>query len=145
MTMFNLSGSRLGSLATAAMMMGVAISPAQGQVQVREFNIPAQSLSSALLAFSRQSDVLIVVSPDLTNGKRSKALSAAMPVNYAIAELLRGTDLQAVPNPKGGYSVERIAAGRSQAADGPPTARFSARDEFAECLWSGIGNGSRRT
>lgn len=112
MTMFNLSVAPLSVLATTAVIAGALASPAHAQTQERAFDIPAQPLSSALLAFSRQSDVLIVVSPDLTNGKRSKALRATMPVNVAIVELLRGTDLQAVPNPKGGYSVERIAAGR---------------------------------
>lgn len=124
---------RLSLLATPAVFACVATSPvhAQMQAQIRQFDIPAQSLSSALLVFSRQSDVLIVVSPDLTTGKRSRALSATMPVNVAIAQLLRGTALQAVPNPKGGYSVERIAPGRSQAAVRPPEARSNAGSEPA--------------
>lgn len=111
-----LRASLLAAVGGVAM---VAAPSAIAQSQTRQFDIPAQPLGAALLEFSRQSDVLIIFSPDITSGKKSRPVSGAKRVNVAIAELLRGSDLRAVPNPKGGYRVERILRGRSSAARRP--------------------------
>ncbi|MEI4507400.1 TonB-dependent receptor [Sphingopyxis sp. CCNWLW253] len=100
--------ARLSLLSTSLAALAIA-QPAAAQATVREFNIPAQPLSSALLEFSRQSDVLVVVSPEVVNGKRAPALRGSLPVNEAIGRLLRGSGLRAVPNPRGGYRIERAA------------------------------------
>lgn len=100
-------------------LVAAVASPALGESPARRFDIPAQPLATALLEFSRQSDVLILVSPALTNGKTSAALNAVLPIDEAIGRLLRGTHLQAISNPKGGYRVERIGMGRFRAAARP--------------------------
>ena len=110
----------LRSLVDPAVIVAADVSPALAQNAGRRFDIPAQPLASALLAFARQSDLLILISPDLAEGRRSRAVRAVLPPDAALAQLLRDTDLRAVPNPKGGYRVERIGTGRSFAADGPP-------------------------
>lgn len=97
----------------------VAAPFAIAQSQTRQFDIPAQPLGAALLEFSRQSDVLIIFSPDIAAGKKSRPVRGSMHVNVAIAELLRGSGLRAVANSKGGFRVERILRGRSAAAGRP--------------------------
>ncbi|WP_161633896.1 TonB-dependent receptor [Sphingobium sp. C100] len=103
---------RISMLSASVTALAVA-TPVMAQAQVREFNIPAQPLSSALLEFSKQSDVLIVVSPEIAQGKRSPAVRGSLPVNEAIGRLLRGSGLRAIPNPRGGYRIERTMAAAS--------------------------------
>lgn len=94
------------SLAGASAFALSTATPATAQVEVRNFDIPAQPLGAALLEFSKQSDVLVVVAPELTAGKRSKPVRGAMPANEAVARLLAGSKLRAVVNPRGGYRIE---------------------------------------
>lgn len=105
--MFNTT-TRTGTIAASALVMLTAM-PVAAQAQVKSFDIPEQALSSAILEFSRQADVLVVVSPDLTTGKRSQAVRGAIPIDAAVRQLLRGSDLRAVQNPAGGYRIERSA------------------------------------
>jgi outer membrane receptor protein involved in Fe transport len=93
----------------------VAAAPAAAQAQTRAFDIPAQSLSSAVLEFSRQADVMVVLPPELAAGKRSAAVKGSLSVNAAIAQLLRRTGLRAMPNAAGGYRVAPFAEGRGAA------------------------------
>jgi iron complex outermembrane receptor protein len=117
------------SMIAAAAVLAVVTCPAAAQVAARHFDIPPQPLPSALLEFSRQSDLLILVAPALTTGKRSKGVSAYLPADVALAQILEGTHLQGIPNPKGGYRVARIVAGRFLAAGRPRTAAGNASDD----------------
>ena len=98
--------SRIALLTTAAAAIAVTAPPATGQVSIKQFEIPAQPLSSAILEFSRQSDVLVVATPELTAGRHSRMVKGPLPVAEAIADLLRGSGLRAVPNTGGGYRIE---------------------------------------
>ena len=105
-------------MTTAAASIAVTATPAMAQVSIKQFDIPAQSLSSAILEFSRQSDVLVVVAPELTAGRRSRGVKGPLPVNKAIGDLLRGSGLRAVPNTGGGYRIERAAPSVAARDDG---------------------------
>ena len=108
--------ARLSMMTVSPMALAALATPAAAQAQIKKFDIPAQSLSSAILEFSRQSDVMIVVSPELTKGKQSQAVKGTMPVNEAIEELLKATPLRAVPNPAGGYRIA-MAGNAARAGD----------------------------
>lgn len=56
-------------------------------------NIPAQPLSSALIAFSRQTQVQIFVPSSIAAGKRSTAVSGPLTAQAALSQLLTGTGL----------------------------------------------------
>ncbi|GAM05021.1 TonB-dependent receptor [Novosphingobium sp. MBES04] len=123
--MLSLFKSRL-VLASA---LGVSVSalatatPVMAQTQVRQFDIPAQALASSLLEFSRQSDIMVVVAPDLAAGRTAPALRGRYASEEAIARLLRGSGLRAVANARGGYRIERAdsapSATRQDAATTP--------------------------
>ena len=83
-------GVSVSSLAT--------VTPVMAQTQVRQFDIPAQALASSLLEFSRQSDIMVVVAPDLAAGRTAPALRGRYASEEAIARLLRGSGLRAVAN-----------------------------------------------
>lgn len=99
--------------------LGVSVSalavatPVMAQTQVRQFDIPAQALASSLLEFSRQSDIMVVVAPDLASGRTAPALRGRYASDDAIAHLLRGSGLRAVANARGGYRIERADAAAS--------------------------------
>jgi len=96
------------SLASVSIGAVALASPASAQVATRSFDIPSQPLSSALIEFNKQSGALVMAPSDVTEGKRSAVLRGRMPVNEAIARLLSGSGLRAVPM-QGGYRIERPA------------------------------------
>lgn len=106
----------LATISASALAVGVAATPSLAQAQTISFDIPAQSLTSALGEFSRQSNTMVLVAPELTEGKRAPALKATLPVNEAIGRLLRGSGLRAVANPRGGYRIESTRASQSRAS-----------------------------
>ncbi len=86
-------------LASTAMVMlpGVqgaqAQQPAVTQGSTVNFNIPAQSLTSALTAFARQSGVQLAYPASLTAGKTAPALQGSLARDAALSRLLSGSGL----------------------------------------------------
>lgn len=69
------------------------LTPASAQTATSNFNIPAQSLSSALLTFSNQSGISVALPHDLAAGLTSKPLTGTFPSGDALKKLLDGTGL----------------------------------------------------
>ena len=63
------------------------------QTQPRSFNIPAQPLASALLAFGQQAGRQIVSHGDLVKGHSSPGVVGTMSIEAALQQLLAGTGL----------------------------------------------------
>jgi iron complex outermembrane recepter protein len=82
---------------------------AQTQEQVRTFDVPAQSLSSAILEYSRQSNVMIVVAPEVVAGKRSSEVKGSYTPSAALERLLEGTGLKAERRANGGLTLTQLA------------------------------------
>ncbi len=59
----------------------------------RAFNIPAQSLASALNAFGRQSGLQVTLAADTSRGVRSNAVNGTLDPQQALAQLLSGTGI----------------------------------------------------
>ncbi|GAC1029564.1 TonB-dependent siderophore receptor [Pseudomonas sp. No.21] len=66
---------------------------AQVQAQEIEFNIPAQSLASALLTLGKQADLQVLYSADDVQGLRSQAVVGRFSTDKALAQMLAGTNL----------------------------------------------------
>ncbi|MDU9390196.1 TonB-dependent siderophore receptor [Pseudomonas sp. zfem002] len=104
--------SRLNPLSKALLMrhalrkpvfaaMGMAcMLPLSAQVQAQEieFNIPAQSLASALNEWGRQSNLQLLFSPEDVQGKTSTAVRGKYTPSQAAGQLLKGTGI--------GYSLQ---------------------------------------
>src|SRR5690348_12312365 len=60
---------------------------------IRQYDIPAGSLSSALGAWGAQSDRQVVFAPDLVAGKQTKGASGQYGAEQALTQLLAGTGL----------------------------------------------------
>lgn len=143
--------------AIATLMTGVALSallmPTQLAAQTgtkpvadqtASFNIPAQKLSSALVAFSRQSNIEVFAESSVTEGKLSSPVAGMAGPFEALNQLLRNTGLTyEVSNPSTVRIVDPSAAasrkdgtvmlgtlmvgGRTESAWGPGDGFFSSR------------------
>src|SRR5688572_18364709 len=111
------------ALASASVLALVAsASPALAQEQQRAFNIPAQSLSSALIEFSRQSDVRVLADPRVVNGRRAPAVVGSYTPSEALSRLIAGSGLHVSPNSSGGFVL---------AADSSSPTRLGAAERAA--------------
>ncbi|MFT4090094.1 MAG: TonB-dependent receptor [Asticcacaulis sp.] len=75
---------------------GMPLVQAQAQTQSqseRRFDIPAQSLTEALMLYGRQSGIQVSADAQLVAGRRSQALSGDYTPSEALSRLLNGTGL----------------------------------------------------
>ncbi len=85
-----LTGASLGTLVIAAP------TPALAQAETAvEFDIPAQPVASALVAFARQARVRLVMTERPSGGARANAVRGALGREQALAQLLAGTGVAA--------------------------------------------------
>lgn len=85
----------LASVAVVPVKAALADIPASTAAVERKFtlNIPAQKLSSALVALSNATGTQLAYGTQLSDGLRSSAISGTMSVNAALAQILNGTGL----------------------------------------------------
>lgn len=113
-------GARAGLLLRAMMLSsalgGAAMLPVQAQAQTAEpqFDIPAQSLGDALMAFGRQSGMQVTAEAPLIEGRNSSAVSGRMAAGQALSQLLAGSGLTFRYAGRNAVRLERAP----QAADG---------------------------
>lgn len=87
-----LQAAMLAGAANIAM-VGSAQAQAQAQEQAISFNIPDQSLSSALKSYALKTGKNLVYPPKLAENKRAKAVSGRHTPTQALRLLLRGTSI----------------------------------------------------
>jgi iron complex outermembrane recepter protein len=111
--------------------------------ETREFHIPAQSLSSAMLEFSRQSDIDLITPAELLRGRRSTAIGGRMLPSEALDRLLVGTGLRSAK--VGDTLTIRLAAAypemgnhRQRNAQSETSVRRSDRRQAADSNGSGF-------
>jgi iron complex outermembrane recepter protein len=91
------------------------------------FNIPAQSLESALIAFGQQAGVQVVIGPGVGRNVNAPAVSGELPAGAALTELLDATGLQykeyggtvTVVSPGAAYRGIREAGAPSSPSESP--------------------------
>ena len=105
-----LAGTMPNGPALAQAPSGTAVSPI--------VNVPAQPLSTALIAFSRQTRVEVIVPSSVAAGKRSTAVSGPLTAQAALSQMLAGTGLSYRFTGAGTVTIEapRAASGAGAAA-----------------------------
>jgi outer membrane receptor protein involved in Fe transport len=88
---------------------------AQAQEQTYRFDIPAQSLGSALRAFGQASNQQIIFSEDVVRGKQSAALVGTFTVDNGLQQMISGSGLTVSRTTSGVLSV----GNGSSRAEGP--------------------------
>ena len=101
-------------LACALSQIGLALTvPALVQAQnqqMRTYSIPAGALGDVLTRFGSDSAILLSFSSESTQGLRSAGLQGSYGVHDGFRVLLAGSGLQAVPQPNGGYLLQKAPA-----------------------------------
>lgn len=99
-----------GWVCSVALLLALLASPANlahAGEDTRQFDINAQPLSEALIAFGAQSGALVMASTALTTGRRSSAVSGQWARTEALRQLLKGTGLRWTINADGSFVIER--------------------------------------
>jgi len=119
--------ARLAFTLLRALLVGwCCLLPALARPDPVEFNLPAQPMVDALLAFSRQAKVEILFSFDELREVRSNEVVGRYEPTDAVSRLLRGTDFVARRNDQGKFVVTRIPRatgsikGKLRTSDGTP-------------------------
>lgn len=81
--------------------------------EIHTFNVPAGPLDAALDHFAHTAGVNLYYDAALLSGLQSKGLSGNYSIASALSRLLAGSGIEAAPQPGGGYSLHRVAAGGS--------------------------------
>lgn len=76
---------------------------------LRSYSIPAGSLEEALNRFGRESGLLLSFTQEQVQGLRSPGLQGSHVPRSGLAALLRGSGLEAVAAPGGGYTLRKAA------------------------------------
>ncbi|SDJ30798.1 TonB-dependent siderophore receptor [Billgrantia gudaonensis] len=85
-----------------------AIAQPTSQSQVRQYDIPAGPVSTALNRFAAQSGILISGAGELGEGRRSPGLQGRHDVEEGLQRLLAGTGLAAERGNDGSYRLEEL-------------------------------------
>ncbi|WP_420991990.1 TonB-dependent siderophore receptor [Cupriavidus sp. 30B13] len=108
-------------------------------------DIPAQPLAQSLAALARQSDVQILFSTTVAEGRRAPAVRGTLTVEDALGRLLAGSGLQLVSNGPRTYTVVQAPSERSDATLPPVTvsARADGGEQAAGMVAHRTGSGTK--
>ncbi|MFC4257366.1 TonB-dependent siderophore receptor [Altererythrobacter xixiisoli] len=107
-----------GASAVFACSIAAVALPALAQGAAAMIDIPAQPLARALAEYSRSTGVLVAVDASLARGQTSAAVQGRHTAAEALARLLTGTGLRAVPDGAGGFTLARLQADASETDNG---------------------------
>lgn len=96
---------RTALLAGVCVVAGIVATPAAAQV--RQFDIAAGTMRSALDAWSRQSGREIIYRSEDLDGLRSRGLKSRLPAQQALTTLLAGSGLSVRTDPSGATAIVR--------------------------------------
>ena len=72
----------------------IVLTPLTCLAQTATFNLPAQPLAESLKAIGAETNINVMVSPSLVDGKQAPALKATLSAKDALEKLLEGTGLE---------------------------------------------------
>jgi iron complex outermembrane receptor protein len=80
---------------------------AHAEEATKHFDIKAQPLSEALMAFGAQTGAIVMASSELTTGKTSKPVTGQLTVQEALTRMLLGTGLRFETSANGAILIVR--------------------------------------
>ncbi len=111
-------GVLAAALASLLPLHGAAAQEVPAAEMVRDYDLPARNLATALNALGRQSGIAVVYAPGLVAGKEARAVAGRMTWREALDRLLQGTGLDYRLGGDGTVVVE--AAGEGKASGDSP-------------------------
>lgn len=110
---------------------------APAYAQVREYNIGAGSLKSALDAYARQSGRQVIYKSDEVRSVRSPGVKGALSADAALERLLAGTGFTVRGDPSGAIAIVR--SGNGQAVKGGNSTSSAGQDTAGSAAATGEG------
>jgi iron complex outermembrane receptor protein len=107
-----------------------AVFAAHAGSDVKTFNIAAQSLAKALIAFSEQSNVVVMAPASLIEGKVAPSVVGEMQPQKALQKLLKGSGLESRVDEKGTVLIR--SASKTATTGAGEQLRLVSRDTFAD-------------
>lgn len=98
-----------------AMVMAAAPAAAQSQEALRNYAIPAGSMSETLNRFGREAGIMLSFSTQATQALKSPGVSGVHTPDSALVALLKGSGLTATRQANGGYVIAAASASDAQA------------------------------
>lgn len=113
--------------------MGSAFAQERFTRQV-SFDIAAQSVEAALLEFSKQADMQVMVGTSSLNGQKTEGVKGKLAVKDALRELLKNTGLEYRTEGNGTVTIRSAAAAKTDARVRPLVegSRLASRDAAGE-------------
>jgi len=84
------------------------------QSQSQALNIPAQPLSSALTALSKQTGIQVYADGALVEGRNAPTINGNLTAKEALNRLLEGSGLKAVPDAKNNFTIQKQIGSTSE-------------------------------
>jgi hypothetical protein len=103
---------RCAVLAGLALIVVAAPALVRADEATKYFDIRAQPLSEALMAFGAQAGAIVMASSELTTGKTSNPVAGQLTLQDALARLLQGTGLKFETSPTGTILIVRASPRR---------------------------------
>jgi hemoglobin/transferrin/lactoferrin receptor protein len=86
--------------------LGLAAAAGLGGEAAVQFDIKAQPLAAALMAFGSQSGVIVAAPSALTRGRISTAVAGTLSLSDALTRMLEGTGLQFSKSDNGTFVIQ---------------------------------------
>lgn len=100
---------RIALIAAIVMAMLTAVGGVSAQAApTHDFDIAGGPLDEVLSRFGHEAGILLSFAGGVTTGQRSQGLHGRYPIERGLADLLKGTNLQAVQLPNGSYVVQPL-------------------------------------
>ncbi|MCG8596622.1 MAG: TonB-dependent receptor [Kiloniellales bacterium] len=90
---FGASSRLLAAASGIAVLTTISSAAAQGN-EARRYDIPAQSLSSALFELTKSANLAVIAPPPLLEGKQAPAITGDLSLSDALGQLLTGSGLE---------------------------------------------------
>lgn len=101
--------TRSTTLVCLALMMVAAPVAIHADEPTKHFDIKAQPLAEALMAFGAQTGAIVMASSELTTGKTSKPVTGQLTPQEALTRMLHGTGLKYETSANGTILIVREA------------------------------------
>jgi iron complex outermembrane recepter protein len=86
--------------------LGLASAAGLAEEAVVQFDIKAQPLATALMAFGSQSGAIVAAPSALTTGRTSAAVAGNLSLSDALTRMLKGTGLRFSKSDNGTYVIQ---------------------------------------
>src|SRR5690606_33811812 len=134
------AGLRAGLLCLVLILAPLAVSAGE---KVIDFDIPAQSVQSALVRFSEQSQILLLIPSGKFADEPANPVVGTFTAEEALAKMLEGTSIDATINAETGQLIVKNKL--NSAEESSMTERIRGRNILAMAIAAIVSNGASTT